>query len=114
MYLISQELINQFADISGDRNPIHVDVETANKTKFGGTIAHGALLIALLSAELAKQYPGVVLGSLGMEFYKPVKSGSVIEFYMTTTESGNVSVEVMVGPARVACGHAKLHFPKVK
>jgi 3-hydroxybutyryl-CoA dehydratase len=114
MYFISQELINQFADISGDHNPIHVDVETANKTKFGGTIAHGALLIALLSAELAKQYPGVVLGKIGMEFYKPVKSGSTVHFVVSVDELGNVSVEVMVGTARVAQAYAKLHFPKVK
>lgn len=40
---ITQELINTYAAISGDYNPIHVDLEVAATSPFGGTIAHGCI-----------------------------------------------------------------------
>ncbi len=71
-------MINAFAAVSGDYNPIHINVEEAAKTKFGGTIAHGALLVALNSGEIARSFPGVVVGSYDIKFFQPVKVGSVI------------------------------------
>jgi 3-hydroxybutyryl-CoA dehydratase len=46
---ITQEMINRYADASGDHNPLHTDEEYAAGTQFGGTIAHGMLTLALLS-----------------------------------------------------------------
>ena len=47
---VTQDMINRFADITGDHQWIHVDVERAKKeTPFGGTIAHGFLTVSLLS-----------------------------------------------------------------
>lgn len=40
---ITQELIDAYAAISGDYNPIHVDLEAAAASPFGGTIAHGCI-----------------------------------------------------------------------
>ena len=40
---ITQAMIDTYARISGDFNPLHVDVEMASKTPFGGTIAHGCI-----------------------------------------------------------------------
>jgi acyl dehydratase len=49
-FTVSQELIQQFADITGDHQWIHVDPERAvRETPFGGAIAHGFLTLALLS-----------------------------------------------------------------
>lgn len=45
---ITQERVNQFADITGDHQYIHVDPERAKTTFFGGTIAHGYLTLSLL------------------------------------------------------------------
>jgi acyl dehydratase len=45
---MSQALVNQFAEVTGDHNFIHVDPERARKTAFGGTIAHGYLTLSLL------------------------------------------------------------------
>lgn len=45
---VSQERINQYADLSGDYNPLHVDPVFARQTPFGSTIAHGPLAAALL------------------------------------------------------------------
>jgi len=44
---VTQEAINQFADVTGDHQWIHVDVERAKETPFGGTIAHGYYTLAL-------------------------------------------------------------------
>src|ERR1700747_2828793 len=44
---MTQERVNQFADATGDHQWIHVDVERAKDTPFGGTIAHGYLTLSL-------------------------------------------------------------------
>lgn len=46
---MTQQLVNDFADLTGDRNFIHVDVERSKQTPFGGTIAHGFLSLSLLA-----------------------------------------------------------------
>jgi 3-hydroxybutyryl-CoA dehydratase len=43
---ITQDMINTFAELSGDKNPIHLDVEFARKMGMRGTIAHGALVFS--------------------------------------------------------------------
>jgi acyl dehydratase len=45
--LITQERVNQFADVTDDHQFIHVDPERAKNTPFGGTIAHGFLTLSL-------------------------------------------------------------------
>ena len=44
---ITQDRVNQFADVTDDHNFIHVDPERAKATPFGGTIAHGYLTLSL-------------------------------------------------------------------
>jgi acyl dehydratase len=44
---VTQEAINDFADVTGDHQWIHVDVERAKETPFGGTIAHGYYTLSL-------------------------------------------------------------------
>jgi len=45
---ITQEMVNKFADATGDHQWIHVDVERAKKGPFGGPIAHGQLTLSIL------------------------------------------------------------------
>jgi len=45
---MTQEQVDQFAEVTGDRNFIHVDPQRARDTVFGGTIAHGYLTLSLL------------------------------------------------------------------
>lgn len=47
-YEVTQDAINAFADVTGDHQFIHVDVEKAKQTPFGGTIAHGFFTLSLL------------------------------------------------------------------
>lgn len=46
---MTQERVNEFADVTDDHNFIHVDVERAKQTPFGGTIAHGYLTLSLVA-----------------------------------------------------------------
>ena len=59
---ITQADIENFAELSGDRNAIHLDQEYATQTRFGGRIAHGLLTSSLISAVIGNQLPG--LGSI--------------------------------------------------
>lgn len=45
---VTQERVNQFADVTGDHQYIHVDPERAKNTFFGGTIAHGYMTLSIL------------------------------------------------------------------
>ena len=83
---ITQDNVNQFADITLDPQFIHVDLEKAAQTPFGGTIAHGFLSLSMLS-HFAMEGAGVsvegaVLGlNYGFEkirFLCPVRVGKRI------------------------------------
>src|SRR4029078_750519 len=47
--VMTQERVNEFADVTEDHNYIHVDPERAKDSPFGGTIAHGYLSVAMLA-----------------------------------------------------------------
>jgi acyl dehydratase len=47
--VMTQEMVSQFADVTNDHNYIHVDVDRAKQSPFGGTIAHGYLTLSLLA-----------------------------------------------------------------
>ncbi|MBI4850719.1 MAG: MaoC family dehydratase N-terminal domain-containing protein [Acidobacteria bacterium] len=70
--IFSQQDINQFAEISGDNNPIHIDVEFAANSKFGKTIAHGMLVYAVISKYLSIQFPLSIQISNSLSFLSPV------------------------------------------
>ena len=80
---IDQARIDAFADVTEDRQFIHVDPEAARQTPFGGTIAHGFLTLSLASAmsyDAVKPLDGVVMGvNYGFDklrFLAPVPAGS--------------------------------------
>tara|TARA_R110001606_G_scaffold78971_3_gene182410 strand:+ start:3692 stop:4063 length:372 start_codon:yes stop_codon:yes gene_type:complete len=54
----SQADFNAFAQLSGDNNPIHIDPEFSAQTRFGQTVAHGALLCAVLRGLVEDLVPG--------------------------------------------------------
>ncbi len=83
---VSQEMINRFADLTGDHQWIHVDVERARReTPFGSTIAHGFLTVSLLpqlsrdAMELRGAFKmRINYGFNRLRFVSPVKAGSRI------------------------------------
>jgi acyl dehydratase len=82
--LITKELIASFALLSGDFNKVHVDEEYAKTTPWGGVIAHGALIEVLVSAELARKYPGCIITEKNkVRFRKPFRPGDEVEIVLT-------------------------------
>ena len=75
---ITETDISLFASISGDFNPVHMCQDYAEKTVFGGRIAHGVISLGLLSAAMAK-LPGLpIFLSHSAKFLKPVRIGDTI------------------------------------
>jgi acyl dehydratase len=58
---ITQEMVTAFAELTGDRQFIHIDPVRAAATPFGGTIAHGYLTLSLLPM-LARSRSGLAIG----------------------------------------------------
>lgn len=90
---MSQERINGFAEVTEDRQWIHLDAERAAETPFGGTIAHGFLTLSLASALIFDviDVEGATVINYGLDkvrFTAPVPSGSDIEMAVTV---GSVS-----------------------
>jgi len=93
--LVDQDRIDRFADVTEDRQFIHVDPERAAKTVFRGTVAHGFLSLSLLSRfgeDAFLQPPGVRMGvNYGFDkvrFVAPVKAGKRIRgrFFLRSAE----------------------------
>ena len=78
---MTQERVNAFADVTEDHNYIHVDVERAKASQFGGTIAHGYLTVSLL-APISQQLlevtdaTGVNYGMDRLRFPAPLPVGA--------------------------------------
>lgn len=122
---ITQERVKAFADATGDHQFIHLDPARAAETPFGGTIAHGYLMLSLLAGPLG---PGEVFGGLlGAEprmlvnyglnrvrFVTPVRVGARVrssvvlagveegQDYLQFTLSSTVEIEGEARPALVA------------
>jgi 3-hydroxybutyryl-CoA dehydratase len=91
--LVTRAVIDAFAEVSGDHSPNHVDDADMSKSSYGGRIAHGALLIAYMSAcstEIVERVPGVratetpvSLGYDRIRFLKPVYVGDNVRLCYT-------------------------------
>jgi 3-hydroxybutyryl-CoA dehydratase len=79
--------IELFAEVSTDRNPVHLDDDYARDTIFEGRIAHGMLTAGLISAVIGEQLPGhgsVYLGQ-SLKFMAPVRPGDTVHAQVTVT-----------------------------
>jgi acyl dehydratase len=81
---VTQDKINEFAELTGDHQWIHVDIEKANAGPFGGPIAHGFLTLSLLpaiapqSVELEGIAGAINYGADKLRFLAPVPAGSTV------------------------------------
>jgi 3-hydroxybutyryl-CoA dehydratase len=77
-----------FAEVTGDRNPIHLSEHFAAKTPFGTRIAHGLYTASLISAVLGTRLPGpgAVYISQTLNFRAPVKIGDTVEVNVSVAE----------------------------
>src|SRR6187399_2709638 len=77
-----------FAEVTGDRNPIHLSEHFAAKTPFGTRIAHGLYTASLISAVLGTRLPGpgAVYISQTLNFRAPVKIGDTVAVQVAVAE----------------------------
>jgi 3-hydroxybutyryl-CoA dehydratase len=85
----------EFADVSGDYNPLHIDEEYASRSVFGSRVAHGILMAGIISTVLGSDLPGVgtIFVELHIRFLKPV--------YILDTVTAVATVTEIINPKRV-------------
>jgi len=84
---ITDRDIELFAEVSTDRNPVHLDDAYARDTIFAGRIAHGMLTAGLISAVIGEQLPGhgTVYLAQSLKFMAPVRPGDHVRARVTVT-----------------------------
>ena len=114
--------IELFAEVSTDRNPVHLDDDYAQDTIFAGRIAHGMLTAGLVSAVIGEQLPGhgtVYLGQT-LKFLGPVRPGDVVLAEVEVTGIDHSKRRVMmdtrclVNGKKVLIGEATVLAPSRK
>jgi 3-hydroxybutyryl-CoA dehydratase len=119
---VSEQDVNDFARVSGDFNPLHMDEEYAKTTQFGTRIAHGALTASYISAVLGNDLPGpgAVFMDLNLKFVRPVKIGATVISTAEVTElvergcRVTLAVKGEVDGKIVMRGEAKVMVPSGK
>lgn len=94
--IITQEKIGHYAEASGDHNPLHINPAFAVTTQFGGTIAHGMLVLAYVSEMMTAAFGEAWLkgGRLKLRFRGAARPGD------TVTAAGRI---VRVESVRTVC-----------
>lgn len=116
---VSEQDVQDFARVSGDYNPLHMDEEFAKATPFGGRIAHGALTASYISAILGNDLPGpgAIFTDLELKFRRPVRIGdkvTAVAEVQEKIERGNrvvLAVKCEVDGKAVVKGIAKVMVP---
>jgi len=109
-----------FAEITGDRNPIHLSEHFAAKTPFGSRIAHGLYTAGLISAVIGTRLPGpgAIYLSQTLNFKAPVRIGDIVEATVEVAElnpqgrRARLICRCMVGETLVLEGEALVKVPQ--
>jgi len=117
--LVTDADIVAFAEISGDRNPIHLSDEYAAKTFFKTRIAHGIYTASLISAVIGTRLPGpgAIYISQSLRFLAPVRIGDTVTATVEVIEltekgrRGKLRCECRVGETLVMDGEAEVKVP---
>lgn len=75
---VTADAIEQYADLVGDHNPIHLDDQYASETMFRGRIAHGMFSAGVVSAALAGLPGDIIYLEQDLTFTKPVRPGDTV------------------------------------
>jgi 3-hydroxybutyryl-CoA dehydratase len=108
-----------FAELTGDRNPIHLSEHFAAKTPFKGRIAHGLYTASLISAVIGTRLPGpgAIYISQTLKFLAPVKIGDTVDAIVEVAEliapkqRARLTCKCKVGDTIVLEGEAVVKVP---
>ncbi len=119
---VSSSDVVGFAQLTGDRNPIHLSEHFAARTPFGRRVAHGLYTASLISAVLGTRLPGpgAVYISQTLNFRAPVKIGDTVVVTVTVAEliaaksRARLACLCTVGGETVLDGEALVKVPSGK
>ena len=119
---ISEADVKAYAGISGDRNPVHMDDEYAEKSRYKKRIAHGMISSSFFSALFGTKLPGpgCVYVHQSLNFKRPVYIGDTVTAIITVTKIDEIKNRVYfdtvckVKNKIVIDGKAELYIPKDK
>ena len=119
---ISEADVKAYAGISGDRNPVHMDDEYAEKSRYKKRIAHGMISSSFFSALFGTKLPGpgCVYVNQSLNFKRPVYIGDTVSARITVTKIDEIKSRVYfdtvckVKNKVVVDGQAELYIPKQK
>jgi 3-hydroxybutyryl-CoA dehydratase len=122
--VVTQADIAAFAEVSGDRNAVHLNPDYAAKSSFKGVVAHGMLSASFISSVLGTKLPGegTIYVSQSLRFLAPVRPGdsvvtrvTVKEIKPTPKSRGEVIclTTSLVGDVTVIDGEATVLVPKL-
>jgi 3-hydroxybutyryl-CoA dehydratase len=120
--IVTDRDIELFAEVTTDRNPVHLDEDYAQQTMFHGRIAHGMLTAGLISAVIGEQLPGhgAIYLAQSLKFMAPVRPGDQVlaEVIVTAIDHSRrrVTLETRcaVGDTVVLKGEATVLAPSRK
>ncbi|MDR1946044.1 MAG: MaoC family dehydratase [Desulfovibrio sp.] len=94
--LITSDVVEKFADVSNDNNPLHLDEGFAKTTRFGRRIAHGMISAGLISAVHGTLIPGqgAVYMSQTLKFRRPVFLGDTLTAWGEVQEKDDAKKRV--------------------
>ena len=98
--------IKSFAEISEDRNPLHLSDESGQNSIFGRRVAHGMLSASLFSALLGEKLPGhgAIYLSQSLQFIAPVYPGDKVDASVTVEKIDNSKKHVTLKCAALVSG----------
>ena len=100
----SQADFDAFARLSGDDNPIHVDPAFSARTRFGQTVAHGALLCSVLRGLVERIAPGARQISQNTQYPAPSPAGVTLRFEAETVELTPTGQRIALRVSRLGDG----------
>ena len=117
---ITEADVLMFSAVSGDDNPLHMNREFAQLTRFNERIVHGMLTTSLWSALVGTRLPGPGCAYMGQEinFLKPVHIGDTVTARLTVTRVDKerqrvyLDATAMVGELLVANGETRTWVPR--
>ena len=117
---VTEQDVTTFAEVTGDKNPIHLDADYAASSIFGQRIAHGMLAAGYISAVFGYNFPGPgwIYVNQTLQFKAPVFFGDTMTAVVTATklipkkQMIEFDTIVSVGDKVVVEGVATLMSPK--
>ena len=104
-YTITSDMIAQFGEATGDKNPLHFDEDFAATTRFKGKIVHGMLIGGLIGDCLTEYYgAGTIYVEQFLKFKAPVRENDVVKIRLHHQEYLNI------GRSGKTSGRIKLHI----